>query len=140
MNLFVDSSGWLALFGTADKYHREAQTAFTSLRGQALRWVTSDYVFDESLTFLRKHYGQTIAKKCGQTILELPYIKFIHVDEVVFQAAWEMFQAYEDKEWAFTDCTSFVLMQQRSLWTAFTFDHHFDQAGFQRWPAISLDN
>jgi predicted nucleic acid-binding protein len=53
------------------------------------------------------------------------------------EAAWEMFQAYEDKEWSFTDCTSFVLMQRRQLYLAFSFDYHFKQAGFQLWPTLS---
>jgi predicted nucleic acid-binding protein len=56
------------------------------------------------------------------------------IDDEVWETAWEMFQAYRDKEWSFTDCTSFVLMQQHHLWQVFAFDHHFEQAGFQLWP------
>lgn len=48
-----------------------------------------------------------------------------------------MFQAYEDKQWSSTDCTSFVLMQRRLLYLAFSFDHHFEEAGFQLWPSQS---
>ena len=101
MNLFVDSSGWIALFDSNDKYYQLASKAMTSLQGEIVNLLTSDYVV-----------------------------------ESVWQAAWEMFQAYEDKEWAFTDCTSFVLMHQHHLWQTFSFDQHFVQAGFQLWPAL----
>ena len=47
-----------------------------------------------------------------------------------------MFQRYDDKQWAFTDCTSFVLMRQNNLHRAFAFDYHFAQAGFQLWPGM----
>jgi predicted nucleic acid-binding protein len=47
-----------------------------------------------------------------------------------------MFQQYDDKQWAFTDCTSFMLMRQHNLHRAFAFDHCFEQSGFQLWPGM----
>ena len=35
-----------------------------------------------------------------------------------------------DKKFAFTDCTSFVVMKERRLRKALTRDRHFKQAGF----------
>ena len=136
MNLFVDSSGWIALFDSNDKYYQLASKAMTSLQGEIVNFLTSDYVVDESLTYLRKKTGHHVATRFGQWVLSAQHIKFVHVDEAVWQAGWEMFQAYEDKEWAFTDCTSFILMHQHHLWQAFSFDQHFAQAGFQLWPDL----
>jgi predicted nucleic acid-binding protein len=48
-----------------------------------------------------------------------------------------MFRRYDDKAWAFTDCTRFVVMRQMGLMQAFAFDDHFEQAGFQLWPGKS---
>ncbi len=137
MNLFVDSSGWIALFGEGDKFHQQAIAAYQGLENQPLDWITTDYVFDETVTFLQKHYGLPIAQKCGNAILHTPYIKMVTIEAAVWQAAWEMFQAYTDKQWAFTDCTSFIVMQQQQVWQAFTFDQHFEQAGFRLWPGES---
>ncbi|WP_420641153.1 type II toxin-antitoxin system VapC family toxin [Candidatus Leptofilum sp.] len=134
MNLFVDSSGWIALFGDRDKFHQRAVDAYRSLKNQRLNLLTTDYVFDETVTFLQKHYGTVVAQKCGEAILNTPYINLLYLDNEVWQAAWEMFQAYADKQWAFTDCTSFIVMQQQLIWQAFSFDQHFVQAGFQLWP------
>lgn len=140
MNLFVDSSGWIALFDRYDKYYEAAAKGMASLQGQRVRFLTSDYVFDETLTYLRRKTGHRVAAQFGRWVLTARHVEFVHVDEVVWQAAWEMFQTYDDKEWAFTDCTSFVLMGQHNLWRAFSFDQHFVQAGFQLWPGLNTEN
>ncbi len=36
-----------------------------------------------------------------------------------------------DKEWSLTDCISFVVMGQRRIARALSYDHHFEQAGFE---------
>lgn len=35
------------------------------------------------------------------------------------------------KHWSLTDCISFVVMQQRGIRQALTFDRHFEQAGYE---------
>jgi len=40
-----------------------------------------------------------------------------------------------DKDFSFTDCTSFVLMREMRLTQALTTDSHFRQMGFQVVPA-----
>jgi uncharacterized protein len=134
MNLFVDTGGWVGLFAEGDQYHNQATRAFRRIQGQRIRLLTSDYIFDETLTHLQKFYGHHTAMRCGRWILTTRFVEMARIDEELWEAAWEMFQAYRDKEWSFTDCTSFVLMQQHHLWQAFAFDHHFEQAGFQLWP------
>jgi predicted nucleic acid-binding protein len=86
------------------------------------------------LTYIQHNYGRHNALRYGRWVLTTEFVKIYHISESVWQDAWKMFQAYGDKEWAFTDCTSFVLMRQHNLWQSFTFDHHFEQAGFQLWP------
>lgn len=136
MTLFVDSSAWIGLFGESDKYHQPASRAFTSLGAQPKRLVTSDYIIDETLTHILITYGRHNALRFGRWVLSASFVDKIRVDEEVWQAAWEMFQSYDDKQWAFTDCTSFVLMRQHNLHRAFSFDRHFEQAGFQLWPGM----
>ena len=41
---------------------------------------------------------------------------------------------YDDKDFSFTDCTSFVMMRRLKIVDAFTADHHFEQMGFRLWP------
>jgi len=46
----------------------------------------------------------------------------------------DLFRNRADKEWSFTDCSSFILMQEYQIQMAFAFDEHFRQAGFQTKP------
>ena len=138
MTLFVDSSAWIGLFGTGDKYHQLASRFFKQLGTQPQRLVTSDYIIDETLTHLLVTYGHHIALQFGRWVLSASFIDKIRIDEEMWQAAWGMFQSYDDKQWAFTDCTSFVLMRQHNMHRAFAFDRHFEQAGFQLWPGMDL--
>lgn len=54
----------------------------------------------------------------------------------LFDAGLSLFMARPDKEWSLTDCTSFVVMQDRGLTYAMTFDRDFKQAGFLTMPAL----
>lgn len=46
-----------------------------------------------------------------------------------------MFFQYRDKDFSFTDCTSFVIMRDIRLTHAITTDRHFRQMGFEVLPA-----
>ena len=41
---------------------------------------------------------------------------------------------WRDKDFSFTDCSSFVVMKERRIQAALTNDRHFMQAGFQVVP------
>ena len=134
MRLFADSGGWIALFDGDDRYHAAARDGLTALTGQTIHVLTSDYVLDETLTFLQRHAGHEAAVACGRWLLAAEWVEVLHVDAGVWQAAWELFANRQDKYWSFTDCTSFVLMEAHELRRAFAFDRHFRQAGFELWP------
>jgi predicted nucleic acid-binding protein len=55
-------------------------------------------------------------------------------DEKLFNEGWEYFRRHKDKDYSLTDCISFVVMKTLGMETAFAFDRHFVQAGFQKLP------
>ncbi len=44
--------------------------------------------------------------------------------------AWEYFKRHSDKEYSFTDCTTFMLMKEMKLSNFFAFDEDFVKTGF----------
>lgn len=50
-------------------------------------------------------------------------------DDEVEAIRW--MRKYSDKEISFTDCISFALMRRLGIHSAFTFDRHFRDAGFE---------
>ena len=51
--IFVDSGAWIALTDTSDQYHDEATGIYATLKQQRMRFITTDYVIDETVTRLR---------------------------------------------------------------------------------------
>lgn len=129
--VFVDTSAWVALKHKGDSLWQQATTLNHSLLGSGARYVTSNFVLDETYTLLRLRAGHHLAVELGKTIARSQLITVVRVSEVLETEAWQIFTRYADKEWSFTDCTSFASMRERNVYEAFTNDHHFEQFGYQ---------
>ena len=60
-----------------------------------------------------------------QELITAELIEYVHVDQTLELAAWQIFERYADQDFSFTDCTSFAVMRNRKLTQVFTGDHHF---------------
>jgi len=134
MKVFVDTSAWAAYYDPSDRWHAIAVSAIRRSVHARVTFVTTDYVMDETLTLLLMHAGRGLAIQFGESVQQSRNVERVHVDPATWDEAWQMFRRYEDKRWAFTDCTSFSVMRQWGLQRAFSFDRHFEQAGFTLWP------
>ena len=48
-----------------------------------------------------------------------------------FRAGTARYRSRLDKTWGVTDCTSFLIMEEKGISDALTFDRDFQQAGFR---------
>jgi len=127
--IFLDTSAFLALENRKDEYHRPALMFRDSLLESKQSLVTSDYVLDESYTIIRLRAGHKIAVQFGEMIQATGLIEIKYITKEILQEAWHIFKSFTDKEFSFTDCTSFALMESLQIKAAFTFDDHFNQYG-----------
>ena len=132
--MFIDTSAWCALTDRSDQNHDKAARFWRRLREAGTRLYTSDHVMDETITLFRKRIGHAHAVRFGQTIQNSRVVDILWMDEDIWRESWLVFSKYEDKDFSFTDCTSFVLMKRLGLTKVFAFDLHFTQAGFQLVP------
>jgi predicted nucleic acid-binding protein len=130
MKVFVDTSAWFALADLADKKHQRAVEFMKVAKIKEYEVVTTDYIFDETLTLLRFKLSHAAAIKFGEDLLASQVCRLLEVDRRIRQKAWDIFVKYGDKKFSFTDCTSFAIMNELSIGTAFSFDTHFKQYGF----------
>ena len=131
--IFVDTSAWWAYCDVSDQYHQEAIERMSKMAGN-VRLVTTDYVFDETITGLRFHAGHKKAVEVGTLLLSSKTVWLVDITPDVRSDAWKMFCKYSDKGFSFTDCTSFPLMKSLKIKKAFTFDEHFRIMGFEITP------
>ncbi|MCL4506089.1 MAG: PIN domain-containing protein [Chloroflexi bacterium] len=128
--IFVDANAWIALSSKRDRLHDSAIALHRELLEAGYRYITTNFVLDETYTILLMHIGHYAAVDFGERVRSSSVIDVIHVTEGIEQDAWSLFKQYSDKQFSFTDCTSFVVMRRLNLIEAFTNDHHFEQAGF----------
>ena len=130
---FIDTAGWIALIHRRDDYHQRAKRIYAGL-GHVKR-MTTDAVLIESCNTFCKVPLRPLAIALMEKIEEaenLDVLEVIHVSEALITRGWDLFQRRPDKDWSLTDCISFVAMKDRGITKAFTTDHHFEQAGFEK--------
>lgn len=131
MRLFVDTSAWLALNDKNDQYHNSAIAKISDIKKHKIELITSEYIVDESITLIRYRISHQAVVTFGDSLLNSSIVSIIDVTQEDRLKAWEVFKRYGDKEFSFTDCTSFILMKNLKIHKAFTFDEHFKQIGFE---------
>lgn len=137
MRLFLDTTALVAIEDQDDANHRKAidfrqkiarsETPFRKL-------YTSNYIIDEALTLLRMHCGHSVAVGFRKTLEASKLVSVLWITEPLEGSAWKIFEKQTDKDYSFTDCTTFALMEEEAIRNAFSFDHHFTQYGFSLAP------
>jgi len=98
--------------------------------------LTTDYVCNETLTTLRFRLGLDAAEKWWTQVEGSSRLRFETVDLSRAERARSIFFRYRDKDFSFTDCTSFVVMKELRIRKVLTLDKHFFQMGFDILPRI----
>jgi uncharacterized protein len=132
--LFVDTAGWMACADAADPAHETACTARDRWLERQGLLLTTDYVIDETLTLLRLRLSLSAAENWWHSMAASKRVQRELIHEERAERARAIFFRYRDKDFSFTDCTSFALMREMRLRQALTTDTHFRQAGFQMVP------
>ncbi len=133
---FLDTGYVLALELINDQHHEAARSHWQQWIIQPIPLVTTSYIFDEIVTYFNSRGHHQKAIEVGNNLLRSPLVDLIHVDETLLHLGWDYFQQHQDKRYSLTDCISFIVMSQRQITTALTFDQHFSQAGFRREPTL----
>lgn len=128
--VFIDTSVFVALFDEDDSLHEKTIQLLEKVKEKRLKIIITDYIFDECITTVMGRAGHKIAVRAGDFMLNSKVIDLIWLDESIKLKAWDFFRKHSDKEFSFTDCTSFVLMKELKVKHYFAFDDHFKQAGF----------
>ena len=129
--VFVDTSGWVALFVENDQNHKKAVSIFEEIKSSKVPIYTSDYCIDETITTILARGNHKQSVLAGEALFSSKIIKTVHVCPDYLQATWELYQKYKDKSFSFTDVTSFVIMKGINIKKAFAFDREFIQAGIE---------
>ena len=132
--IYIDTGAFLARYVADDQHHHRAIKAWKRLAGERARCFTSNFVLDETLTLLARRAGYAFAVERARGFYDSAVLKILRPDRDDELSALEYFQKYGDQKVSFTDAISFVLMRKAKLGRVFSYDRHFQQAGFKVWP------
>lgn len=126
-SIFVDTSFVIALINGNDQYHNQAQSLSHQFENSPL--ITTDAVLLEICNALAKDFRQE-AIQITEVLRTGKDTEVIEIRTSLFEEGFETYQKYDDNSWGLVDCISFVVMWERGLNYALTFDGDFKQAGF----------
>jgi len=125
--ILVDTAYVLALVNERDQYHDRAQELADLFEGRNL--LITDVVLLEIGNALARGFKKQ-AIEIISYFIESEEVEIFRHSSQIFDKAFALYKKYDDKEWSLVDCISFIVMRERGIKQALTFDRHFDQAGF----------
>ncbi|MEW6674551.1 MAG: PIN domain-containing protein [Nitrospirota bacterium] len=132
--IFVDTGAWVAIADKNDQYAEEASKQYTGLILKKEELITSDLILVETYNLLSQTVGAKATVRFGNILNSISFLKIEPITKSDWDRGWKILEKYDDKEFSFTDCTSFALMERLKIRTAFSFDVHFTQYGFTKIP------
>lgn len=128
-NVFVDSDAFVALTKEDDGNHEKARQILKLLLDTGTFFLTSNYVFAETITVL----SQRVSHKAALAFIKVakPIFLVRWVDEEIENIAIEIFKNQTSKNVSFVDCTNMAIMQKDRIDLIFSFDKIYRKKGFQ---------
>jgi len=128
--VFLDTAYVIALANPADQHHGRAATLAASVQLEIVRIVTTRAVLLEVGSSLSRLRFRAAAVRLLNIMEFSPSLLVMPVGQDLARRGLELFCRRADKEWSWTDCISFLVMEERRLRQALTTDEHFEQAGY----------
>jgi predicted nucleic acid-binding protein len=130
MNVFVDTSFFVAVAMKRDQWHERALRAVRP----EMSLLTSSLVVNETVSLLQARGRFSEALLFLREIRANGAVEILYPDPAVQSQAWEEFPRRGAAGANAVDCVSFALMRKFSIRDALTFDQHFRAAGFNVRP------
>lgn len=128
--IFIDTGAFIARYLEKDEHHTTAIRLWDSIAQSRESCYTSNFILDETLTLLGRWVAPSFAIEKAHLIYSSPLFTILRPDYDIEIRALELFKKYADQKVSFTDCVSFALMKAKKIKKAFSFDQHFQIAGF----------
>lgn len=128
-SVLVDSTAFLSLEDPDEGSHARSRRTLEDLVAAGARLLTTNFVFDETYTLILARLGRRRAVAWGESFRGGQLVQVLRVDPDHEGRAWEIIIAYEDKDFSYTDATSFAVAESLGIAEAFSFDRHFRQFG-----------
>jgi predicted nucleic acid-binding protein len=130
--IFVDTSALYAVLDRDDQNHPLAKSTWGTLLQGDDALIVTNYVVVETTALVQHRLGmEAVRVLCGDV---LPAIDVHWIGEDEHMHAQNALLAADRRRISLVDCSSFHVMRRRMVRTAFAFDPHFGEQGFEVLP------
>ena len=139
--IFIDTGAFCAFADRSDKCHVLAVRQFSQLLKQRQALVTTNFIIDETYTWIRYRLGHAQAMAflhaSEQAQMRQPRLEVVSITADIEKSAVRLLGKYADQDLSYTDATSLAVINARKLRRAFTFDRHFHLLPLELLPGVS---
>lgn len=130
MNVYIDTSAFLAVLNAGDEYHAQALPIWNMLLDDdQIKMHTNSFVLVESYALIQNRLGFDAVKTFYK---DMNPVLVIHwVEKHIFEKSILPLLSANRKKISLVDCTSFITMLTVNINKVFTFDRHFKEQGFE---------
>jgi uncharacterized protein len=125
--VLVDTSAVYALIDRDDTYHRRAANILRSLPQRGLTPLLTNFIVAECHALFLSRLGADLAR--DWLFKQIWPIERVNPQDE--ERARQIIGRYTDKNFSYTDATSFAVMERLRFGEAFAFDPHFQQYGLK---------
>lgn len=130
--IYVDTSAFLALVHLDDPNHEQALQLWKKLIVDEQQLISNNYVLVESIALIQRRIGLRAVSILHNDIL--PFVEIDWLDEELHNAIVKTLLKNNRRQISFVDRSSFDTMRRYEVQTAFAFDSHFPDQGFEVIP------
>jgi uncharacterized protein len=132
--VFVGACAWIDISDTRSARHAVAAATYRRLPRERYELITTNLVLAESYVMVHRYVGYRAAIELLISVRTSEHVRLIYSDRYIEAEADAVLKRYADQDFSLADAVSFVVMRQRGIQSAFSFDHHFVTAGFALVP------
>ena len=132
MNVFIDTSAFMAVLNADDLHHARARQVWQDLIRAGATLVCSNYILVETFALVQSRLGMTAIRTLQNDVLPIVSVEWI--DEATHHAGISSLLTASRRQLSLVDCTSFDTMRRLGIERVFTLDGHFAEQGFECLP------
>jgi predicted nucleic acid-binding protein len=130
--IYVDTSAFLALVNLDDPNHDQALQTWEKLIEGEEKLICNNYILVESIALIQRRIGLKAVFILHNDIL--PFIEVEWLDEKLHNTVIKNTLKSNRRQLSLVDNSSFDTMRRHGVNTAFVFDGHFSEQGFDIIP------
>lgn len=128
--IFIDADAFVSIVNPVDNNHKEAVSFSNYIKTHNFELVTSNFAIGEAITVISQETTLKKAIAFGKDLFSGGEVLVVEVERSHQIRALEKMSHTTSKNVRFTDFINMVFMEELKISTIFSFDHHYEQAGF----------